>query len=411
MQLRNFVGASCFLLLISGCSWFGWLPWVGDGEEDGESKDEPAELTSIEAEVDVERVWSASIGDGLGKKYLELSPAVLADRVFAADAYGLVEARDRFDGKRLWRVHVGAPEADSFFDFTSRRDPSFVMGGVGAGEGLVLLGTARAEVIALSAVDGTELWRTKVSSEVVSPPVASGDLVFAQTTDGRLLALDRETGAQRWSFDTQVPILTLRGSATPVVDGAMVYAGFATGKVHAFRAATGEPVWEQRVMLPQGRSELDRIVDVDGTPIISGPVLYAASYQGRLKALRVADGNELWERDVSSYLDLAAGYGQVYVVDDHDVIHAIDQSTAEVVWEQRALYRRGLSSPVVFSSYLIVTDAEGYLHVLAQSDGRLVGRRKVDGDGVRSRTAAADEMLYCLGNGGKLVAYRIEPRG
>ena len=154
----------------SGCSWFGWLPWVDDKPED--DKDAPAELQPFDAELNIKLVWSASIGDGLGKKFLHLSPAVLADRVFAADAYGVVEARDRFKGKRLWKVSIGEPDEDSFFDFTSKRDPSFVMGGVGAGEGLVLIGTARAELIALSAVDGSEKWRAKVSSEVVSAPVA-----------------------------------------------------------------------------------------------------------------------------------------------------------------------------------------------------------------------------------------------
>jgi outer membrane protein assembly factor BamB len=397
------------LLLSAGCSWFGWLPWVGDGKD--EKKDGPAELQPFDAEVNVKSIWSASIGDGLGKKYLKLAPAVLADQVFAADAYGDVEARDRFKGKRLWKVSIGKPDKDSFFDVTSKRDPSFVMGGVGAGEGVVLIGTARAEVIALSAVDGSERWRAHVSSEVVSAPVASGGLAFAQTSDGRLVGLDVETGAQKWSFDNQVPVLTLRGAGSPVVDGSLVFAGFPTGKVHAFRAATGEPVWEQRVMLPQGRSELERIVDVDGTPVVNGSVLYAASYQGRLKALRVIDGNALWERDISSYLDLAAGYGQVYVVDDQDVIRAFDQNTSEQAWEQRAFYKRGLSSPIVYSSYVIVTDAEGFMHVLAQSDGRILGRRKIDGDGVRSRGVAMEDLIYCLGNDGKLSAVAIEQRG
>jgi outer membrane protein assembly factor BamB len=382
---------------------------VDDKPED--DKDAPAELQPFDAELNIKLVWSASIGDGLGKKFLHLSPAVLADRVFAADAYGVVEARDRFKGKRLWKVSIGEPDEDSFFDFTSKRDPSFVMGGVGAGEGLVLIGTARAELIALSAVDGSEKWRAKVSSEVVSAPVAADGLVFAQTSDGRLVGVDAETGVQKWSFDTQVPVLTLRGAGSPVVDGGLVFAGFPTGKVEAFRATTGEPVWEQRVMLPQGRSELERIVDVDGTPVIEGSVLYAASYQGRLKALRVNDGTALWERNVSSYLDLAAGYGQVYVVDEFDVIHAFDQSTSEEVWSQRAFYKRGLSAPIVYSSYLIVTDAEGYMHVLSQSDGRIVGRRKIDGDGVRSRGVAMEDLVYFLGNEGKLSAVSIVERG
>ena len=160
------------------------------------------------------------------------------------------------------------------------------------------------------------------------------------------------------------------------------------------------------ILVPRGASHA-----LNGTPVIEGSVLYAASYQGRLKALRVNDGTALWERNVSSYLDLAAGYGQVYVVDEFDVIHAFDQSTSEEVWSQRAFYKRGLSAPIVYSSYLIVTDAEGYMHVLSQSDGRIVGRRKIDGDGVRSRGVAMEDLVYFLGNEGKLSAVSIVERG
>ncbi|NJN51393.1 MAG: PQQ-binding-like beta-propeller repeat protein [Gammaproteobacteria bacterium] len=216
----------------------------------------------VPAEVKISREWGATIGDGLGKKYLRLPPAVVADRVIAIDAYGYVEARERFKGKRVWRTTIG--EVDnagvmSSLNVMDRRDPSFVSGGVGAGEGVVLIGTTRAELIALSVVDGSERWRAKVSSETLAPPVTGGGSVFAQTTDGRLVALDAATGAQVWTFDTQVPVLTLRGTGSPAYASGLVFAGFASGKLGAFRAATGEPIWEQRVMLPQGRSELDRM--------------------------------------------------------------------------------------------------------------------------------------------------------
>jgi outer membrane protein assembly factor BamB len=396
-------------LAMTGCSWFSWLPWVGDDEKESK-KVKPAELVKFDAEVRIDRVWRTSVGAGLGKKYLRLNPVVLADRVYAADGYGIVEAHDRFSGKRVWRSRIGKVKSGFFsaFNFMDRKDPSFVSGGVGAGAGFVLVGTTAGEVVALSAADGVEAWRADVGSEVLAAPVAGDDLIFVRTINGRLLALEEETGVIRWSFDNQVPVLTLRGTGAPVYSSDAVYAGFASGKVSALRTDNGEPVWEHRVMLPEGRSELERMVDVDGTPLLLGPVLYAVSYQGKLKALRSADGQMLWEMDVSSFLDLAEGYGQVYVVSDDDVVTAIDQQSAEVVWQQDALARRKLTSPIAFSNYLAVGDSEGYLHILAQSDGRFLARRKLDGDGLRSAMITSDGVLFVLGNSGSLHALEID---
>lgn len=398
-------------VLASGCSWFSWLPWVGD--DDKKKADEPAELTKYDQEVRVKLEWSKKIGEGLGKKYLKVGPAVVADRVLAADGYGYVAAHDRFSGKRVWQTRIPSPDDSGWFDFDlmSRRDPSFVTGGVGVGEGLALIGTARAVLIALSVADGSEQWRAEVSSEVVSAPTADDGRVFAQTSDGRLLALDSASGARLWTFDTQVPVLTLRGTASPVVVGNVVLAGFANGKIGAFKADSGALLWEQRIMLPQGRSELDRIVDVDGNVLVGEQgALFAASFQGRIKAIRPNDGAVMWERDASTYQNLAEGYGQVYVVDANDVLTAIDERTSDVVWTQRGLYKRKLTSPLAFSNYVLVGDSEGYLHVLAQSDGRFLGRRKIDGDGLSAAMVVADGTVYCLSNGGKLVAMTIELR-
>ncbi len=403
-NLAAFIGVT---LLSAGCSWFSWLPWV-DKKVD---PDAPAELTHYKAEVKIKRLWGGSIGHGLGDQYVRLPPGVLADRVFAADGFGYVEARERFKGKKLWTHRIDPPKK-SFLWFLNpfgSAGENFVTGGVGAGEGLVLIGTTHAEVIALSAADGSEKWRARVSSEVLSTPATGEGLIFVETSDGRLVALDAKDGSRHWTFDTQVPVLTLRGTGSPTYDSDVVMAGFSNGKVGAFRATTGEPIWEQRVMLPQGRSELDRIVDVDGGPLITPNAIYAASYQGRVSAMRPSDGTVLWERATSTYVDLATGYGNVYVVDDKSVITAIDERTSSIAWEQRALFKRGLTAVAPVGAYLVVGDSDGFLHVLAQSDGHLVGRRKIDGNGIRSRPIVADGIVYCMGDGGKFAALEINP--
>ena len=378
--------------------------------DDDEEADAPTPLVDFDAESDIERLWEERIGGGLGRKYLRLSPAVLADRVFAADGYGVVEARERFSGRRVWSARVGEPDGPSALKFWDRRDPAFLTGGVGVGEGLVLVGTTSGEVVALDAGDGRERWRARVSSEVLAPPAAAGGIVAVHTGDGRITALEADDGAMRWTFDTQVPVLTLRGTAAPVVRDGLVYAGFATGKIAAVRVQDGQPVWEQRVMLPEGRSELSRMVDVDSTPLVLGNVIVAVSFQGRLKAFRRSDGAPMWEQEASSFLDMAEGYGQVYVVQADDTVRAVDQLDAGVVWEQVGLRHRRLSPPLAYGNYVLVGDDDGYLHVLAQSDGRFLGRRKLDGDGLRSRMVVVDDTVYLLSNGGQLNALAIRRR-
>lgn len=391
---------------------FSWLPWVDGDKKKDDTALKPAKLTKFEPEVEVRRVWKAGVGGGLGRKYLRIRPAILADQIYAADGYGRLEAFDRFSGKRLWSTQL-PKESGGFLnslDFLDRTDPSFVSGGVGAGGGHLFLGTTNGELIAFSAADGAEVWRARVDGEVLAAPTTGEGMVFVQTIDGSLTALEIETGEERWQVDNPVPILTLRGTATPVYDGGVIYAGFANGNLIAVRAENGEPIWEHRVMLPEGRSELERMVDVDSTPLLDGPIVYVVSYQGNVRGVRRQDGNPLWEIPMSSFLDLGEGYGQLYVIDEDDTIVAIDRQTAEEAWRQDVFARRKLSSPVVFSNYVAVTDDEGYLHILAQSDGRLLGRRKLDGKGVRSRMLYADGVLYAMGNSGSLQALEIGVR-
>ena len=400
-----------WVLLLSGCAAFSWIPGIGDDEDD-EEKTEPAELVDFDAEVKLERQWKNKVGKGLGSKYIRLQPLVVADRVVAADAYGVVAAFDRFSGEKIWQQQVGEVErrASGLDRFLDRSDSGFVSGGVGGGEGLVLLGTTRGNVIALALSDGTEQWRTYVGSEIGAQPVAAQGRVFAHTIDGELIAFDAETGEKLWSYSSQVPLLTLRGTSTPVTGRDVVYTGFASGKVVALRANNGEPIWEQRIMLPEGRSELERIVDVDAAPLVTGNSVYAQAYQGRMMRILARDGRPRWEADVSSFLNLAQGYGQLYAVEEKDTVTALDQERGEVTWQHDLLARRALTAPLAYSNYLVVGDAQGYMHVMAQRDGRMMGREKVNGKGLRTPFVLADGTFFVLDNAGGLHAYKITTR-
>ena len=396
------------LAMVAGCADFRQkMKTLGTSNAEKKAeKLKPTPLLEIENEVVFDRIWTKKIGKGLGKKYVEISPAIVADRVFAADAYGLVVAADRFSGKTIWQTRVGKPDRKMFLDVTDRSDPSFVSGGLGVGQGLVLVGTVRGDVIALNVADGTEKWRTSLNGEVLAPPRVDEDIVAVQTADGKLVALSAEDGERLWVYDTQDPIVTLRGTATPVISDGRVFAGFANGLVASVEVSSGFPEWEQRVALAEGTSELERMVDVDGAPLVTPRYVYAASYQGKTRAIDRRDGSVFWEADEPSFHSLAQGYGLVFIVTDSDEIVAVDQTAASDIWRQEGLLRRHLTDPLAFGNYVIVGDGEGWIHAIAQSDGRFLGRRKI-GDPMRSPVVHEDNDIYLLTDKGSLQLLRI----
>lgn len=351
----------------------------------------PAELTKFTEEVVLKKQWSRSIGDGQGDSFNMLVPAIENDRIYAADVTGVVMAMDRMNGDVAWKQDLDLP----------------VSGAVGVGYGMVMLGTLKGEVIALDASTGEEKWRSKVTSEVLAPPATNGDVVVVQTQDDRVIGLDASTGERRWIYESTPAVLTLRGTGAPIVTNRLAVAGLSTGKVVALDTQNGVPVWEQRVAIPQGRSELDRVVDIDGGLLLSGGTLYVASYQGRVAGLELESGRVLWQRDASSYTGVAQGFGNVYVSLAAGTVEGIDERSSSALWSNDSLARRQLSAPEVFSSYVAVGDLEGYLHLLSQVDGRFVGRERIDSDGVRARPLVVGDMIYVYGNSGKLEALTI----
>jgi len=352
----------------------------------------PAELTKFKEEVVLHKEWSRSIGDGQGETYNMLVPAIENDSIYAADVTGVVMDLNRLNGDVIWKKDLNTS----------------VSGAVGVGYGLVMLGTISGEVIALDATNGEVKWRAKVGSEVLAPPANNGDVVVVQTQDDRLVGLDASTGTQRWIYDSTPAVLTLRGTSAPLVTNHLAVAGLSTGKVVALDISNGVPVWEQRIAVPQGRSELERVVDIDGGLLLSGGTLYVASYQGRMAGLDLESGRVLWQRDASSYAGVAQGFGSVYVALASGTVEGVDERTTTALWSNDKLARRQLSAPEVFSSYVAVGDFEGYLHLLSQVDGRFVGREKIDSDGLRARPLVAGNMIYVFGNSGKLEALTIK---
>ena len=374
------------VLSLAGCSTIsGWF------DSDEEDPTAPVELVKITQTVKIKKLWSAGVGDGQGDGLYRLQPVIRGDTIFAASADGEVKAFDRARGKTLWKADV----------------ETSLSGGVGVYEDALLLGSSEGFVLKLDANSGALQWSTRLRGEVLSPPQGNGAVVVAQTYDGKLQGLDFATGELLWTYDSNVPVLTVRGTSVPILRNGVVYAGFASGRVLAFNAQTGAINWEIRVAISQGRSEIERIVDVDGTMELAGNELYAASYQGRVVAIDVANGRKLWQQDVSSFSGVSQGFGNVYVADEDGTLTAFLRNGQGVRWTQDALGYRELSRPTPVSSYVAVADFEGYVHLLSQVDGEFVGRVKVDGDGSRGDMLSDGNVLYVFGNGGKLAAYEI----
>lgn len=352
----------------------------------------PAELVDFDSRIELDVLWSDNVGAGSNGQYMLLNPGVFGERVYATDSEGQVTAYNRQDGDDLWETELDLP----------------VSGGVGAGAEHVLVGTYTGKVVALASADGRELWRAQLSSEVLSAPQTNGKVVVVQASDGNLFGLDATDGKQLWLYDNAIPALTLRGTAQPLLVDSVVYAGFASGKILALNAADGTLMWEQRVGVAQGRSELERVVDVDGAPILVDDILYSASYQGRLVAVNRSTGRGIWSIDESTHTDLAAGNGNIYLVSADGNVRAYGAVSGQLVWENDQLLRRRLGAPQTFGNYLAVGDFEGYLHILDQSSGEFVARRKVDSDGLRAPMHSVDGVLYVQGNGAELEAIVVE---
>lgn len=356
-------------------------------------REPPAPLTEFTAEVRVKKLWQVSVGSGLGKDYIKLVPFLGGDVIYSTDVSGRVRAWARTDGRKLWTVKLGVP----------------VTGGVGGGDRLVVVGTKKGRVIALHAADGTPAWQADVSTAILAPPAVGTGVVVVQSVDGRLFGFAAQDGARLWVYDRMTdPPLSLRGTSAPVIVQDIVLTGFASGKVVALDLKEGRTLWEFPVALPRGRNEIERLVDVDASPVIVNGLLFAASYQGKIIAVDTRTGQNLWTRDVSTYTGMDADLANVYLTDEHGNIIAFDQRSGASVWRQDKLRGRALNTPSFGNGYIAVGDFKGYVHWLAPDDGRFVARYHVGGAAIRAKALTDDRgTLYVINQDGALVALEL----
>ncbi|MBS1220436.1 MAG: uncharacterized protein H6R24_66 [Proteobacteria bacterium] len=371
-----------FLIILSaGCSWFGG----------SDNSIPPAKLQDIAQPVGVRQLWETQVGSGAKNQFIRLTPALADGRLYAASFNGVVLALDALSGQRLWETATQLP----------------ISGGVGVSDnGLVLVGTNKGQVIALRQDSGQEAWRAQVSSEVLAPPRATSGMVVVRTGDGKFTGLDARTGERRWMYAPAMPALSLRGSAPPVLTRTLVIAGLETGKLLVLSLDKGLPVTEKTIAPPRGRTEIERLIDIDAEPKIFGEYLYLVAYRGSVAAVDMRSGNLLWNRELSSYAGLDVDEGQVYVSDDTDAVLALDRRSGGTLWRQAELTGRRLSAPVATRDHVVVGDFEGYLHWLSKDSGRIVGRIRAAGKAIVAPPLAAGDTVFVQGQSGALGAFR-----
>jgi len=387
-KLSRLLFLTLLVPMLTNCSMMNPMEWFSGSDEI-----EPAKLVDFDEEVSLRREWSVNVGNGQGKKFNRLQPAIEGDVIYVASNNGDVFALNRESGSRIWRARLDHE----------------ITGGVGVGGGKVLLGTEDSILIALDAATGDVLWETEVSSEVLASPASNGEIVVVHAIDGKLTGHDAETGEQIWIYENTVPALTLRGSSAPFILENFLLAAFSNGSVVSLAIDNGTLRWEERVAIPTGTSEIDRMVDIDGDLIVSdNGLLLVPSFQGYLAAIDVVTGQTRWRIEESSANGASSGFGNIYITDERGHVKAYRTGQDDLVWSNEELDLRSLSAPLSFSNYVAVGDYQGYVHLLSQVDGRIVGRTRVDRNGIRSAMQAQGNMLYVYGNGGNLSALSVQ---
>tara|TARA_B110000046_G_scaffold185767_1_gene229167 strand:- start:1109 stop:2341 length:1233 start_codon:yes stop_codon:yes gene_type:complete len=326
----------------------------------GEVESGPAELVSFDETVDIDVEWRRSLGKGSGSKNIRLRPAVSGDNIYAADYNGQLWALELSSGDKIW----------------SQTFDQKITSGVVVAENDLYIATQDGILHSINKNNGEVQWSQPLSSESIAPVAVDDNQIYIRTIDGHLTAFERSNGKKNWTYEAALPVLTVHGTGSPVLLQSLVITGFANGKLVALDRELGIPRWDKRLAIPQGRSELERLVDLDGTPLIEEGVVYAAAYHGKLSAIGF-DGQTQWETELSSYFGPALGLGNLYVTRDDDHVQAYDQVNGASVWSQSALQGRFLNQPVKYENYVVVADFEGYVHVLAQVDGEMLGRLSV----------------------------------
>ena len=406
LDIRNFSIRFIILAVLSvlfGCAATEKVTSYFKGGSD--NAEPPNPLVEFRQLVSVIELWKKNNGVGTDEQYLKLAPVIVNQRLYVADSAGIVGAMDAINGKRLWQKKISASESVDGKSGWFRGGNIHITGGPGYGENTLMIGSQEGEVISLSAENGSELWRTRVSSEILSPPQRTADVAIVRTIDGKVFGIDANKGRRLWIYDRTVPPLTLRGTSTPAIDSGIVVAGFDGGKMAALDVRTGKLLWETSISAARGRSELERMVDIDSEPMIVDGVVYIATFQGQVAAVQLETGRILWSNDLSSYAGFSADEQSIYVTDEDSHVWALDRINGTILWEQENLHARAVTAPGAVGDQIVVGDLEGYLHWINKKTGEFSARLRLCKKPVIAKPIVVGKIVYAYCSDGKLAAY------
>ncbi|MGB0133353.1 outer membrane protein assembly factor BamB [Dokdonella sp.] len=372
---------------LGGCNW---IKSIG-GKKDNVVP--PTPLVEIAPTVSTQKLWSTSVSKGAGKSGAHMNPALDAGRLYVASVSGEIAALDAASGRKLWSTNVKNMEW---------------AGGPAARGDLLVVGALNGQVRGYSTQNGSELWQVQLSSEIICAPTITEGLVAVRSQDGRLFGLDPANGTRLWVYEQAVPVLSLRGNASPVIGNGLVYDGYDSGRVVAVRQSDGAPAWSQVLSTGEGRTEVERLADSDGPIVLDQNQLFATAYSGQIAALDAASGRPGWSRELSSFAGLSVAENAVVVSDAEGNVWGFDRQTGSNLWKQDALLHRWLSPPAIVGNYAIVGDLEGYVHWLNLADGSFAARQKLGKNPIESAPVVDGDVVYIEDVSGNIVAYRTQ---
>lgn len=336
----------------------------------------PAALVQIQPAVSPKILWQGGVGSADKNVFF---PALVGNIVFVAGASGQIAGFEAANGRQVMRIEAGQR----------------ISGGVGAGAGLVVVGTSKGEVLAFDR-EGKPLWKAQLSGEVLAPPRVAEGVVVARAGDGRVFALDAADGKRKWLYQRSTPALSVRSYAGVVVHRGAVFAGFPGGRLVAIALPSGALGWEAVVALPRGTTELERVADITSLPVVDDSRACAVAFQGRVACFDVVRGTAIWARDVSSVAGMGADGRNFYITDDRNAVVALDQANGASLWKQDKLFGRGVTGPLAFGRYVVVGDFEGYIHFLSRDDGSFAARIATDGSAIIAPPVAFDLSSFVV---------------
>jgi outer membrane protein assembly factor BamB len=388
--------AICVLAVgISACS----------STDDEDEEQRVAELTEITALFAPEVKWDASVGDGVGSYFSRIKPVVAYGKVFSASREGEAYAFDEKTGEMVW--HADLSDIDNQRGFFDDKEPALISGGAVAGINKVFFGSENGVVYALEADDGKLSWQGKVKGEVIAAPALDSGKLVVNTASGVMKAFNASNGQDDWQVEQDVPALSLRGISAPVMGGGGVIVGSADGSLSVYLLEQGRQGWTVDIGEATGSTELERVIDVDSSPLVFGENIYTVSSRGNLSAVELRSGRVIWQRQYSSYRQISISGNSLFLTDVKGHVYAIDRNNGLELWSQLSFTNRGVTGPAPIGNYVVVGDFEGYLHWLDKTTGEIVARHQVNSSGIHTTPTVSNGVLYSQSRDGELKAITI----